>query len=275
MTDEPFVPDVVVTRGRTVDNLKNLPKSMIKSTVGRYAGTRIGRQELDGEVLDEVAGALWDRNTLDEYRIRLPGGIVPAFKRLVIAIDPMVTDISIKAQQAGQTDVTPRKVGGSETGLIAAALGVDGHGYVLEDASISASPLLWATRAITLLEKWQGDRIIGEVNNGGALIEVTLRSINPNIPYRAVTASRGKMTRAEPVAALYEQGKVHHVGLFTQLEDQLVAFTGDPNQKSPDRLDALVWALTDLMLGSSHVPMVGPVSAEGTSHWSAADGGQR
>lgn len=273
MTEAPaWQPDVVVTRGKTLDNAANLPERMLKRLVERYANTRIGRQELEAEVLDEVAGALWDRSCLDKYRLRPPQDKIPSFSRLVVAIDPMVTDIAIKAEQNGQTNSTSRKVGGSETGLIAAALGVDGHAYVLEDASLSASPLTWANRAIELLEKWQGDRIIGETNNGGALIEVTLRGINANVPYRAVTASRGKITRAEPVAALYEQGKVHHVGLFAALEDQLVSFTGDPNQKSPDRLDALVWALTDLMLGSAHVPMVGPVSVEGTNYWGSNNG---
>jgi phage terminase large subunit-like protein len=262
-----FQADVVVTRGRTLDNSANLPEKMLKRLLERYADTRIGRQELEAEVLDEVAGALWERAGLDQYRVRPPADPVPSFARLVVAIDPMVTDIAIKAEQAGQTKSTTRKVGGSETGIIVAALGVDGHAYVLEDASLSASPLLWATRAIEALDRWQGDRLIGETNNGGALIELTLRGINANVPYKAVTASRGKITRAEPIAALYEQGKVHHVGMFPALEDQLVSFTGDPNQKSPDRLDALVWALTDLMLGSRSVPMVGPVGSECKNYW--------
>lgn len=263
--------DVVVVRGGTMSNAANLPEQMLRKLQDRYAGTRRGLQELEGLVLDEVAGALWTREVLDESRIRPPAR-PPAFQRIVVAIDPMVTDIAVKTEAAG-IDKRVMKAGGSETGIIVAALGVDGHGYVLEDASLSASPLTWANRSIAMMEKWRADRLVGEQNNGGALVEVTLRSISPHVPYKSVIAARGKITRAEPVAALYEQGKVHHCALFNQLEDQLVSYIGDPGEKSPDRLDALVWALTELMLVTTPVPMVAPISVDGSNYWSGAQDG--
>ena len=256
-------PDVVVTNGHTRDNASNLPARLLRQLIARYQGTSVGEQELAGKILDEAKGALWSRALLDSTRIRPPHQKVPLFSRIVVGVDPMVTDIASEVETSLSQDAQNTlqdMPGGSETGIIVAGLGVNGHGYVLDDLSLSASPLTWANKALWGLEKWSADRIIGEENNGGALIEVTLRSIKGNVPYKGVHASRGKITRAEPVAALYEQNKVHHVGIFPQLESQLVKFTGNPTQKSPDRLDALVWAITELMLGDTYSSMVGPVS---------------
>ena len=263
-------PDVVITTGSTFDNEKNLPKALLANLKRQYAGTSIGEQELYGKVLDDIAGALWTRITLDKTRIREPGK-PPALKRIVVGVDPMVTDVALKS--ADTVAAGKRRPGGSETGIIAAGLGIDDHCYILDDQSLMASPLTWANRAVATLQKWKGDRIIAEQNNGGALVETTLRGINKNIPYRAVTASRGKITRAEPVAALYEQGRVHHVGVFTELEEQLVTFTGDPSERSPDRLDALVWAVTELMLANTAVLFVGAGGSEGENPWRMAPNG--
>jgi predicted phage terminase large subunit-like protein len=257
--------DVVITTGSTFDNADNLPKALLQQLKRQYAGTSIGEQELYGKVLDDIAGALWQRKVLDEFRIRAPFK-PPPLKRVVVGVDPMVMDIALRS--ADMVAAGKRRPGGSETGIVCAGLGIDDHCYILDDQSLMASPLTWANRAVATLAKWKGDRIIAEQNNGGALVETTLRSVNENIPYRAVTASRGKITRAEPVAALYEQGRVHHVGVFTELEDQLVTYTGDPNERSPDRLDALVWAVTELMLANSAILLVGAGGPEGENPWS-------
>ncbi len=199
--------DVVVTRGSTFDNAANLAPPFLEAIRKRYEGTRLGRQELNAELLSDTPGALWQQDWIDRDRVEaLPWGNLT---RIVVAIDPAVT--------SGED--------ADETG---------------------------ATKAINLYRKHHADRIIAEVNNGGALVENTIRSVDPNVSYRAVHASRGKVTRAEPISALYEQGKVHHVGTFQQLEDQLCAFTSDFSRASagysPDRLDALVWAITELTL---------------------------
>lgn len=275
MTDEI---DVVVTRGSTYENAANLSPKQLAKLRARYEGTARGRQELYAEVLEDVPGALWTREVLDSSRIKLPQdqGKVPVWRRVVVGVDPMVTDIASKAEmeRTGISSLDPaKKPGGSETGIVVAALGLDGHGYVLDDMSLSASPATWANRAIAAYEKWRADRVIGEQNNGGALVEVTLRSINANLPYKAVVASRGKITRAEPVAGLYEQGKVHHIGLFPILEDQMVTYTGNPNERSPDRMDALVWALTELMLGDLSVPMVGPIGIDSENYGGGGNNG--
>ncbi len=225
-------PDCVVTRGKTSDNASNLAPSFVKTVVARYAGTRLGRQELDAEILEDFEGALWSRALIE--RTRIAPSAQPAYRRVVVAIDPAVS--------SGE--------GSDETGIIVAALGDDGHGYVLDDVSGRYAPTEWATKAAALYTRWGADRIIAEVNQGGEMVEATLRMVDPNVSYRGVHASRGKITRAEPVSALYEQGRVHHVGAFPALEDQLTTY--EPGgRKSPDRLDALVWAFTDLMVGAT------------------------
>lgn len=230
-------PDTVITRGSTFENASNLAPRFIKTVVRKYEGTRLGRQELEAEVLDDVPGALWSRTLIEELRVK--PNTTPTLTRIVVAIDPSASS----GEEA------------NECGIVCAGLGIDGHGYILEDASKVRPPGGkdgWAAEAVALLKAKGGDRIVAEVNNGGDMVEATIRVIDPNVPFRAVHASRGKVRRAEPVSALYEQGKVHHVGAFPQLEDQMCSFTSDFDPKtagySPDRMDALVWALTELML---------------------------
>lgn len=218
---------VHLTTGSTFANRRGLSTVALAELRLRYEGTLIGRQELEAELLDETPGALWTRAVVE-------GCHVPAHPDLacvVVAVDPAVT--------ASETS--------DETGIVAAGVGTDGHCYVLADVSLRDTPQAWATAAVDLYDQVAGDRIVAETNNGGDLVETVLRSVDPSVPVRKVTASRGKQVRAQPVAALYEQGRVHHVGTFTELEDQLVTWTPESGS-SPDRLDALVWAVTDLML---------------------------
>ena len=220
-------PNVVVTRGTTYENRANLAPSFYSQIITRYEGTRLGRQEIYAELLEDVPGALWQRDLI-KY------STAPQLKRVVVAIDPATTS-------GAESD---------ETGIVVAGLGVDGRGYVLADYSKRISPDGWAKLAVDAYRKFGADRIIGETNNGGEMIELTLRTVDNTIPYKAVHASRGKQARAEPVAALYEQGKVSHVLPMPDLEDQLCTWTPETNE-SPDRLDALVWALTELFLESN------------------------
>jgi phage terminase large subunit-like protein len=227
-------PTTFITRGSTLDNGANLAPTFMTSIMKKYAGTRLGRQEIEGELLNDTPGALFQIDWLDRDRVtQLPWG---GLQRIVIAIDPAVT--------SGED--------ADETGIIAAGLGYDGHGYILDDKSGRYQPHEWAAVAIQMYRRWQADRIIGETNNGGEMIESTIRMVDPNVSYKSVHASRGKVVRAEPISALYEQGRVHHAGIFTELEDQMSAFTSDFSRAtagySPDRLDALVWALSELML---------------------------
>lgn len=225
-------PKVRVTRGRTADNRANLAPAFLDQIVRRYEGTRLGRQELDAELLDDMPGALWQRGVVEAARV----GAAPELSRIVVAIDPA----------AASND------GADETGIVVAGRDASGHGFVLADASGRYAPAEWARTAITAYRAHHADRIVAEINNGGEMVEATLRTIDPDVPFAAVRAARGKSARAEPVAALYEQGRVHHVGAFPALEDQMCAFTSDFDRAaagySPDRVDALVWALTELMV---------------------------
>jgi phage terminase large subunit-like protein len=221
-------PHTVVTRGHSRENEENLAPQFFEDIVGKYEGTRLGRQELEGELLDDVPGALWIRAQIDKLRVKE----VPELTKVVVAIDPAMTS----GEKA------------DETGIVAAGIGSNGEWYVLADRSCRDTPDGWARRAVGLHGELTGDRIVAEVNNGGDLVEHTLRTIDKQIPYKAVHASRGKRVRAEPIAALYEQGKVHHVGSFPQLEDQMCNFVPDNYDESPDRVDALVWALTELQV---------------------------
>jgi phage terminase large subunit-like protein len=222
-----------VTRGSTLDNRKNLAPSFIKAIVDKYAGTRLGRQELSAEVLDDVPDALWTRAALDRDR-RRPDK-VPPLKRVVVAIDP-----------AAKKNEMPDD--GAATGIVVAGVGEDGRGYVLDDATCRESPNGWARLAVACFDRYEGDCIVGEVNNGGDMVAATIKVVRPTVPFKAVHASKGKWTRAEPVAALYEQGRISHVGTFASLEDEMVNFgpNGMAGEVSPDRVDALVWALTEL-----------------------------
>ena len=191
------------------------------------AGRELGRQELDGEVIADDPDALFRRDWIEASRVRT----APDLRRIVVAVDP----------PAGQGRA-------SRCGIIAAGLGRDGRCYVLEDKSVARrSPAQWAARVAALYRRREACRVVAEVNQGGAMVEAVLREVDPGIAFRAVHASRGKAARAEPVAALYEQGRVAHVGAFPELEDELCGWTGSADQ-SPDRLDALVWAVSELML---------------------------
>jgi predicted phage terminase large subunit-like protein len=229
--------DVALTRGKTADNAANLAPTFLTQIVSRFSGSRLGRQELEAEMLEDVVGALWTRDLIEECR-RAPAE-VPAMRRIVVAVDP--------AMSASETS--------DETGIIVCGLGVDDHGYILADESGKYSPDAWARKAVELYHKRGADRIIGEVNQGGALVEATVRTVDRNVSFRAVHASRGKITRAEPVAALYEQHRVHHVGGFAELEDELCTFSPG-SSSSPDRLDALTHGITDLMLGESNTGII-------------------
>lgn len=217
-------PDVVITRGTTYENRSNLSPSFYSQIISRYEGTRLGRQEINAEMLEDVEGALWNHTNI----IIRPA---PDMVRVVVAIDPAATS----------------RKSSDETGIIIAGLGVDGFGYVLADRSARISPDGWAKRAIQAYHDFMGDRVIGETNMGGEMVELTLRTVDKNIPYKSVHASKGKQARAEPIAALYEQHRIFHTQTFEELEDQLTTWTPESGE-SPDRLDALVWALTELML---------------------------
>jgi len=221
---------VAVTRGHTLENRDNLAPDFLQYIMRKYQGTRLGRQELAGEILDDNPNALWQREQIDKLRVRNH----PEFIRVVVGVDPEATDTETSA----------------ETGIVVAGIAiVDGlpHGYILDDLTLRGSPRTWASAAITGYYKHKADRIIGEVNNGGDMVRFTIQTVDAKVPFKAVHASRGKQARAEPVSALYEQDRIHHVGTFPDLEDQMVEWV--PGATSPDRLDALVWAITDLMLG--------------------------
>jgi len=219
------------TTGSTFDNIENVVPTFIKRVVRRYEGTTLGRQELHGEVLGEIPGTLWARSTIEKNRVHTH----PELVRIVVGIDP-----------AGSS-----KEDNSETGIIVGGKGQDGHGYILEDVSGHYSPEGWARAAIDAYRRHNADRIVAETNQGGEMVESVLRNVDKSIPYRGVHASRGKRTRAEPIAALDEQGKVHHVGMLAELEDQMCSWMATSGEKSPDRIDARVWVLTDLLENQS------------------------
>ena len=230
-------PSTVVTRGRTLDNAAHLDPATLRYYLARYGGTRLGRQELEAELLDDVPGALWSRDALDALRV----SAAPELARVVVALDPATTS-------ADDAD---------ETGIVVAGVGIDGQGYLLADLSGRYTPDGWARRAVAAYRTFQADRIVAEANQGGEMVEATLRTVDPSVPYRAVHASRGKRTRAEPIAALYEQGRVHHVGAYPALEDQLCAALPEGGAGPDDRLDALVWAFTELGLAGSELDIPG------------------
>jgi phage terminase large subunit-like protein len=221
-------PTVHITRGSTFDNAANLSPEAIAELERKYGGTRAGRQELEGELLTDVPGALWTLEMIDAARHHGP---LPDFDRVVVGVDPAVTS-------GEDSDLT---------GVVAVGKAGDEF-WVLADRSGRYTPDGTARVAIDLLDELGGDRIVGEVNNGGDYIGTVLRHADRDVPYSTVHASRGKHTRAEPVAGLYEQGRAHHVEAFVDLEDELCTWTVD-SRKSPDRMDALVWAFTDLMEG--------------------------
>ncbi len=225
------------TRATTDANKTNLAPGFLSAIVKRYRDTRLGRQELEGEILTDRPDALWQRDTIEKNRVTT----TPELQRTIVAVDPPVT--SRKTSDA--------------CGIIIAALGTDNRAYIIEDATIKkAKPTQWARTAINAFHKHKADRIVVEVNQGGELVSTVLHQIDKTIPIKPVHASRGKWLRAEPIAALYEQSRVSHAGQFKALEDQLCDFgrNGLSSGESPDRLDALVWALTELMLGDDTQP---------------------
>jgi phage terminase large subunit-like protein len=235
--------DVVVTRGSTYENRKNLAPAFLEQIVKQFEGTRLGSQELDAEMLTERDGALWWRDII-RYRMPVCDSYgLPALSRIVIAIDPATT----------------HHEDSDETGIIVAGVDKDNDAYILEDLSGRFSPGDWGKRVVDAYQRLKADRVVAEINNGGDMVERILRSIDPKISYRGVRATRGKVTRAEPVAALYEQARVFHGRPHCLLETQLCDFIPGLMAKSPDRVDALVWALTDLLL-DKEVKKIPPVT---------------
>jgi phage terminase large subunit-like protein len=217
---------VHITRGSTWENALNLSATALAELKHRYEGSRLGRQELEGELLEDIEGALWSRSSIDAYRVGKDD--VPALTRVVVAIDPAVT--------SGEES--------DESGIVVVGHTGD-HGYVLGDYSFRGTPNEVMRRALWVYREHKADCIVAEVNNGGDYIGNALRTVDTNVPYKTVHASRGKAIRAEPISALYEQGRMHHVGQLAELEDQLCSFVPGIGA-SPDRLDALVWAATEL-----------------------------
>lgn len=236
-----------ITRGTTYENERNLARVFLEQIVSKYEGTRLGRQELNAEILDDTPGALWKRDEIDEQKVDHP----PELKRIVVGIDPAVST----------------NKNSNETGIIVAGLGVDGHGYILDDLTIKAKPGEWAANAIKGYHNWNADKIVAESNNGGDMVKFTLSTVDKSVPIKLVHAARGKQTRAEPISALYDQGKIHHVGSLAQLEDQMSCWIPGEGD-SPDRVDALVWSLWELMIdGLKGYIKVKPSGMSSTSAW--------
>lgn len=231
---------VVVSNGKTMDNEMNLPREFVGAVRALYEGTRLGRQELDGELIEDVAGALWSRDLLERQRVAK----APELTRIVIGVDPPVSDH------------------GDACGIVAVGLGANGMAYIISDHSVTgASPEGWARAVAGAVEAWNADRVVAEDNQGGNMVESTLRAADLAMPVKRVHASRGKSARAEPVAALYEARRAFHIGAFPELEDQMCGLISGGGYEgpgsSPDRADALVWAMTELMLGrAASVPRV-------------------
>jgi phage terminase large subunit-like protein len=219
---------VHVTRGNTLDNRANLATRFLEKITSKYAGTRLGRQELNAEILGDLPGALWRQSTLDTYRV----SETPEMGRVIVSIDPAVTNTE-------ESD---------EHGICVAGIGPDQTGYLLEDASLRGGPHDWATEAISKAKEYGADGVVVEVNQGGDMVAHVLRTIAPALNIIEVRATRGKHVRAEPIASLYEQGRIRHVGQFPDLEGQMTQMTtaGFQGDGSPDRVDALVWAMSEL-----------------------------
>jgi phage terminase large subunit-like protein len=240
-------PLVKVTRYSSTDNIQNLALAYRRNVIERYAGTRLGRQEIEAEILEDVPGALWSRRNLDENRVRIED--VPPIVRLVVSIDPAITS----GDSANETGIIVAGIAGTLTNQ---------HGYTLEDMSLRGSPDQWARRAVSAYRKYEADKIVAEANQGGEMVERVIRSVAPDVPVKLVRATRGKYIRAEPISALYEQNRISHVGTLPELEDQMIAFTPESASdrlpgESPDRVDALVWAYAELFEA-----MTVPVRAE-------------
>lgn len=227
-------PSNAITRGSTLDNQNNLASSTVKALYETYGNSRLGRQELEGEILGDIPGALWSRENIDLNRVKA----TPDLERVFVAVDP----------------ATSSNEGSDENGIVVVGMARDedgyARGYVLEDASLKGTPEEWAKKAVHMYRKWSADKIIAEKNQGGLMVESVIRAQDRSVPVKLVHASRGKIIRAEPISTLYEQGRVHHVGMFPKLEDQMCEFSIDnvrnSSTGSPDRVDALVWGLTEI-----------------------------
>ncbi len=247
-------PTTVVTGGTTYDNSANLDPAALAEFVALFEGTRLGKQELLAELLGDTPGALWTLALLEANRVR---NAPLDFKRVVVAVDPAVKDTSLAAADEDMDE----KRGGAETGIVVCGLAEcrckakegweapELHGFVLEDGSGVYSPNEWAQKVAELYRKWQADRVVAEINQGGALVESNIRTLgDSSISYKGVHAAKGKQTRAEPVAAMDERGMIHHVGVHSSLEDQMCTWQPLRSKKSPDRMDARVWGFTELMV---------------------------
>ena len=236
------VSGLAVSRARTISNAANLPPAFLAAMEDSYGGTRLGRQELEGEILFDREGALWSHKIFETCRYE---GAIPPLDRIIVAIDPPVTS-------GARSD---------QCGLIVA--GVQGRGsaarvYILHDGTVQGlSPTDWAKAAISLYKGWSADFLLAEVNQGGELVKTILHAVNPYVPVKTVFAKKSKISRAEPVALLYEQGRVFHAGRFDALEAELrLMGTAAAGKKSPDRADALVWAVSHLLIEKSHEPII-------------------
>lgn len=254
--------DTHITKGSTMENLANLAPPFRKQVIDKYEGTRIGRQELNAELLDDLPGALWSRTMLEETRIRPVDSVTPVrlpdFVKVIVAVDPAKEIDGKKRNKEGKVIETRA----AETGITVVAKDSNGQGYLLEDLSMNGTPEEWGRIAVQAYDDWAADSIVYEANQGGEMVAAVLRGAAKSakedgvrdtdfVPLKAVHATRGKYVRAEPVSQLYEQGKIHHVGFFPELEDQLCEYTPDGNMGySPDRMDALVWGFTELMVGT-------------------------
>jgi phage terminase large subunit-like protein len=230
-----------VTHDTTSANAANLSAAFLVEVTRRYAGTSLGAQELDGQIVEHFTGGLWRRTWLDEHRVDKH----PELTRIVVAVDPPVTANAYS----------------DACGIVVAGLGIDGRAYILSDRTIKGrEPHVWARATVAAYHDFQADRIVAEVNQGGDLVVLVLQQVDPTVSVRKVRATRNKWLRAEPVSALYAEGRISHVGEFVALENQMIAYDGTSasldKTKSPDRLDALVWALTDLMLTTQQKPSI-------------------
>jgi phage terminase large subunit-like protein len=239
--------DVAVTRGSTMENKTNLAAAFFNTVIRKYEGTRLGRQELEAEILEDVEGALWTSRTIEASRMRT----VPLLDHVVIGVDPPAADPTSDEMTEEEKRLN------AECGIIAAGMAKptsrsDGrqllpHGYVMGDYSMDGSPEQWGRRVVNAFQLEMADCVVAEANQGGAMVRSVIHNVDPNVPVQLVYASRGKRTRAEPVSAMYEQARIHHIGYFPDLEAQLTTWI--PGDKSPDRMDALVWAITKLLIG--------------------------
>ena len=225
-------PNTKDVHGSTYENRDNLPVRYFDFVINKYKGTRLGKQEIYGEILEDNPDALWTRAIIEKGRRNKHPDLV----RVVVAVDPEAKNNTMSA----------------ETGIIVGGVCADGEGWILSDGTVKGSPDFWGNAVISQYHLFGADKIVAEINQGGEMVEFVIHTIDKNVPYKGVHACRGKYTRAEPVSALYEQGRIHHVGSFPELEDQLCEWV--PGGKSPDRLDSLVWLVTELMLEEVKVP---------------------